>query len=169
MSLDANLSKRIYEGAKSREEFWEFLSLYGGYGFVFYFFGVLAATWGNWNLPLRFLLGAIVTAGILLAIRLIIRRPRPGYRKNDYNPWLERTSFPSGHASMMFFFAVNISLSLLALQVYWFTLISSAVLILLAVLISVSRVAMGVHYLTDISAGAALGSGIAILSFILTL
>lgn len=168
MGLDANLSKRIYLTSKSHEDFWEFLSLYAGYGFVFYFLGVVLATWGNWGLALRFIVGILLTAAVVLVLRAIIRRPRPLYRQNDYDPWLERTSFPSGHASMVFFCAVSISLSLLALQVYWFTLISSVVLIVLAALISLSRVAIGVHYLTDIFAGAALGSGIAVLSFILT-
>jgi undecaprenyl-diphosphatase len=94
-------------------------------------------------------IGILITAGIVLAIKFIVRRKRPEgtwgsiYRNTDPH------SFPSGHAAR----AVMLAVLALALGPAWM----AALLVLWAPLVCLARVAMGLHYLSDVVAGIGFG------------
>jgi undecaprenyl-diphosphatase len=95
-------------------------------------------------------------AGVVLAIKFLVRRKRPEgewggiYRNTDPH------SFPSGHAARAFLIAVVAS----ALAPPWWLIL---LLWVWAPLVSLARVAMGVHYLSDVIAGAVVGAVIALI------
>jgi undecaprenyl-diphosphatase len=97
------------------------------------------------------LIGILVTALAVFAIKLTVRRSRPAgewgmiYRRTDPH------SFPSGHATR----AAMLALMAVVLGPPWFGL----ALLIWAPLVMLARVAMGVHYLSDVLAGALLGLG----------
>ncbi len=105
------------------------------------------SAWKQWEVVEFF--GMLGLAGVVLAIKFLIRRERPQgewggiYRNTDPH------SFPSGHAARAFLIAVVGT----ALAPPWL----AAVLWVWAPLVALARVAMGVHYLSDIVAGAVLG------------
>ena len=107
-----------------------------------------SSNWKHWEVVEFF--GMLGLAGVVLAIKFLVRRERPQgewggiYRNTDPH------SFPSGHAARAFLIAVVGS----ALAPPWL----AAVLWVWAPLVSLARVAMGVHYLSDIVAGGILGS-----------
>jgi membrane-associated phospholipid phosphatase len=104
--------------------------------------------WKQWEVVEFF--GILGLAGVVLAIKFLVRRKRPEgewgsiYRNTDPH------SFPSGHAARAFLIAVVAS----ALAPLWLV----ALLWVWAPLVSLARVAMGVHYLSDVIAGAFLGA-----------
>lgn len=106
------------------------------------------STWKQWEVVEFF--GVLGLAGVVLAIKILIRRERPQgewggiYRNTDPH------SFPSGHAARSFLIAVVGT----ALAPPWL----AAVLWVWAPLVALARVAMGVHYLSDVVAGGILGS-----------
>jgi membrane-associated phospholipid phosphatase len=95
------------------------------------------------------ILAIILLAGIVMGIKLFVRRRRPPgewgavYRNTDPH------SFPSGHAAracMLALFAVQLGPVWLAiLMVAW------------ALMVSLSRIITGMHYFSDILAGILLG------------
>jgi membrane-associated phospholipid phosphatase len=91
----------------------------------------------------------LLTAGVVLVIKLIFRRKRPEgdwgtiYRKTDPH------SFPSGHAAR----AVLLATLAVGMGPAWLGI----VLVIWAPFVILARVAMGVHYLSDVLAGALLG------------
>jgi undecaprenyl-diphosphatase len=94
-------------------------------------------------------IGILVTAVLVLTIKLTVRRRRPEgewgefYRKSDPH------SFPSGHAVR----AVMLAVVVIGLGPGWLGL----VLAVWAPLVALARAAMGVHYLSDVLAGMVLG------------
>jgi membrane-associated phospholipid phosphatase len=105
------------------------------------------SAWKQWEVVEFF--GILGLAGVVLAIKFLVRRERPQgewggiYRNTDPH------SFPSGHAARALLIAVIGS----ALGPIWL----GAVLWIWAPLVALARVAMGVHYLSDVVAGAILG------------
>lgn len=103
--------------------------------------------WREWEVVEFF--GIAGLAGVVLAIKFLVRRERPQgewggiYRNTDPH------SFPSGHAARAFLIAVLAS----ALGPMWLGIF----LWIWAPLVALARVAMGVHYLSDVVAGAVLG------------
>lgn len=103
--------------------------------------------WKQWEVVEFF--GILGLAGVVLAIKFLVRRERPQgewggiYRNTDPH------SFPSGHAARAFLIAV-VATALAPPGL-------AAVLWVWAPLVSLARVAMGVHYLSDVAAGAVLG------------
>ncbi len=91
----------------------------------------------------------VITAVLVLAIKFTVKRRRPEgewgniYRKTDPH------SFPSGHATRAFLFAM------LAIWVGppWFAIL----MVVWAPLVGLARIAMGVHYVSDVVAGLFLG------------
>ena len=110
--------------------------------------------WKQWEVVEFF--GIAGLAGVVLAIKFLVRRERPQgewggiYRNTDPH------SFPSGHAARAFLIAVLGAV----LGPFWLLVI---LLWIWAPLVSLARVAMGVHYLSDIAAGAILGIIVALI------
>ncbi len=108
---------------------------------------ISTSAWKQWEIVEFF--GILGLAGVVLAIKFLVRRERPVgewggiYRNTDPN------SFPSGHAARAFLIAVVAA----PLAPTWLIFI----LWIWAPLVSLARVAMGVHYLSDVVAGAILG------------
>jgi len=92
-----------------------------------------------------------VEVTIQLAVKAVIRRPRP-FRHSDAVHARVRPpddfSFPSGHAAGAFVMATFVTAVYPGVAVPCY---------LLAALVAVSRVANGVHYPSDVIAGATLG------------
>jgi undecaprenyl-diphosphatase len=107
-----------------------------------------SSTWKQWAVVEFF--GILGLAGVVLAIKFLVRRERPEgewggiYRNTDPH------SFPSGHAARAFLIAAVAA----PLAPAWLVV----VLWIWAPLVSLARVAMGVHYLSDVVAGAILGA-----------
>lgn len=103
--------------------------------------------WKQWEVVEFF--GILGLAGVVLAIKFLVRRERPQgewggiYRNTDPH------SFPSGHAARAFLIAV-VATALAPPGL-------ATTLWVWAPLVSLARVAMGVHYLSDIIAGGILG------------
>lgn len=118
---------------------------------IFWFFSNPA--WKQWAVVVFF--GIAGLAGVVLAIKFLVRRERPAgewggiYRNTDPH------SFPSGHAARAFLIAAIASV----LAPPWL----AAVLWVWAPLVSLARVAMGVHYVSDVVAGAVLGVIVALI------
>ena len=118
---------------------------------IFWFFSNSA--WKQWEVVEFF--GILGLAGVVLAIKFLVRRERPQgewggiYRNTDPH------SFPSGHAARSFLIAVIAS----ALGPSWL----SAILWIWAPLVALARVAMGVHYVSDVVVGAILGVTVALI------
>ncbi|MCE9645848.1 MAG: phosphatase PAP2 family protein [Chloroflexi bacterium] len=106
-----------------------------------------STAWKQWEVVEFF--GIAGLAGVVLAIKFLVRRERPQgewggiYRNTDPH------SFPSGHAARSFLIAIIAS----AFGPAWL----AALLWVWAPLVALARVAMGVHYLSDVVAGAVLG------------
>ena len=109
--------------------------------------------WKKWEVVEFF--GILGLAGVVLAIKFLVRRERPQgewggiYRNTDPH------SFPSGHAARSFLIAVVAS----AFGPMWLIV----VLWVWAPLVALARVSMGVHYLSDVIVGAILGIIVALI------
>ncbi len=101
------------------------------------------------SLALRVGVSVLLLAAVVLAVKFLVRRPRPAgewgaiYRNTDPH------SFPSGHAARA---------GLLVCLVWlwgpvWLALFFTS----WAPLMSLARVGLGVHYISDVAAGLALG------------
>ena len=130
-----------------------------------WFWGIgLGIAWlvGDWDLKIwsLHLVGAIIlTAIIVMFIKLIVRRQRPVgewgaiYRNTDPH------SFPSGHSAR----AVLLAVLVLGMGPTWLAII----LIFWAPLVALARVSMGVHYFSDVIAGGFLGLMMSVLWLLL--
>jgi len=104
--------------------------------------------------------GIAITALVVFAIKLTVRRKRPEgelgkiYRRTDPH------SFPSGHAAR----AAMLAVVAIGLGPAWL----GGLLAFWAIAVVLARVMMGVHYLSDVLAGALLGILIGYLVFLLT-
>ena len=109
--------------------------------------------WKQWEVVQFF--GILGLAGVVVAIKFLVRRERPQgewggiYRNTDPH------SFPSGHAARAFLIPIIAS----AFGPVWLAVI----LWIWAPLVALARVVMGVHYLSDVVAGAILGVIIALI------
>ena len=94
-------------------------------------------------------IGILFTALSVLALKFLIKRPRPEgewgqiYRSSDPH------SFPSGHAAR----AIMLTTIMLLSGFIW---IGGGMLVW-ALLVDLSRIGLGVHYLSDILVGTAIG------------
>lgn len=108
--------------------------------------------WGDNDWKARSLIlvvGVVVTAVLVMAMKFTIRRKRPEgewgriYRATDPH------SFPSGHAAR----AALLAVLACSFGVPWFGL----TLVIWAPLVSLARVAMGLHYISDVIVGIIIG------------
>lgn len=130
-----------------------------------WFWGIgLGIVWllGDWDKKIwstHLIAAIILTAILVMVIKLIVRRQRPVgewgaiYRNTDPH------SFPSGHAAR----AILLAVMVIGLGPTWLAIL----LILWAPLVALARVSMGVHYLSDVFAGGVLGLLIGVLWLIL--
>jgi undecaprenyl-diphosphatase len=104
----------------------------------------------EWKTLVLWLAGGIaVTALIVFAIKLSVRRQRPAGEWGEIYRRTDPHSFPSGHAARALMLAV-LGLGLGPAWLGW-------LLLLWAPLVMLARVAMGVHYLSDVLAGGLIG------------
>ena len=108
-----------------------------------------------------FISAAVARFGITEIIRFLYHRPRPFliHQVNEVlssNEW----SFPSGHSA--FFFAM-------AVAIYFYNKKWGIAFFVAAILMNISRVIAGIHYPSDILGGMIVGSGAAILIYVLIL
>lgn len=99
-----------------------------------------------------------ISALLVRTIKNIIKRKRPYDSLKDIRALkvgVDTFSFPSGHTTTAFTFAVSISLMLL-------NPMTTVFLVTLAFLIAFSRLYLGVHYPSDILVGMILGSSISL-------
>lgn len=108
----------------------------------------------------RLALAEGAAVGAVIALKHVVRRPRP------YEAWPEIAarrpvprfdsySFPSGHAAGAFALATSLSLS----YPEWYVIAPAATW---AASVALARSWLGVHYPSDVLAGALLGSGVAV-------
>ena len=104
----------------------------------------------DWNPQILLLiLGILFTAVSVLAMKFLIKRPRPEgewgqiYRSSDPH------SFPSGHAAR----AIMLTTIILLSGYVWL----GAAMLIWALLVDISRIGLGVHYISDILAGTVIG------------
>jgi len=112
------------------------------------------SSWRQWEVVEFF--GIAGLAGVVFAIKALVRRERP---RGDWGAIYRSTdphSFPSGHAARAFLIAVIASALAPSASLVFF-------LWVWAPLVALARVAMGVHYVSDVAAGTIVGILIALL------
>ena len=122
---------------------------------VVYF--VRPAGWGP--IALRFAIAIVVTAAVVLGLKLLVRRRRPEGSWGAIYRITDPHSFPSGHAAR--------AVLLATMSVAWGPTWLAAVLLVWAPLVVLARVSMGVHFLVDVIAGAVLGLAAGLLALAL--
>ncbi len=114
----------------------------------------------RWRPQIQILIvGIFITAISVLALKFLIKRPRPEgewgqiYRNSDPH------SFPSGHAAR----ATMLTVIMLLSGYGWIGL----GMVLWTLLVDISRVGLGVHYLSDILVGTLIGAILGSLVFLI--
>lgn len=169
-SLDRRLLCAVYEQEGGSFEAWMRGAHLSAYPI---FLGAPVAAWGHvWlqdgSREDAYLLtvSEIGAAAGFVAVKMLVRRPRPyealpeiqsrARRYGRDRAVRDRYSFPSGHAALSFALATSWSLS----HPEWYV---AGPAFAWAGSVAVSRVWLGIHYPSDALAGAALGSGMAVL------
>lgn len=100
-----------------------------------------------------------ITTGTTLALKNMIKRPRPYERYSDIYPdhLEDGRSFPSGHTSVAFGVATSLSIN----HKQWYVVVPAYTW---ATAVGYSRLYLGQHHPTDIVGGAIVGAGSALLS-----
>lgn len=109
-------------------------------------------------------LSEIVSTGITLGIKQLLKRGRPfetldSIYENRYNSPTDKYAFPSGHTTIAFSIATTLTLR------YSDKPIIIAVSYLYAAIVGYGRIYLGVHYPLDVLGGMLVGSGTAALVY----
>ena len=122
------------------------------------------AVGGDLDAPLRLAVAEAGAVGLTVALKNLIRRPRPYAaidgivardRRHQGDDVFDPYSFPSGHTSTAFVLATSLSLS----YPEWYVIAPAAAW---AATMGVARVWLGVHYPSDVLVGAGVGVGAAV-------
>ena len=118
---------------------------------IFYFVFVKNKTWFS----IRVFTIAISSLLLMILLKQLFQRKRP------LSPLLKAArglSFPSGHAIMaVTFYGLLIYIIQHTIQVEWFALLLTVLLIVLIIWIGYSRIYLRVHYASDVTAGFIIG------------
>ncbi len=133
---------------------WRISTIIAHSGDSWYCLGVLFLIWlfakNEWRaITAAMGLGTFILAFIVLLIKFSIRRKRPVGEWGEIYRSTDPHSFPSGHATRVFFLA-SMAWSIAPL---WFAIF----LTIWAPLVAISRIQTGLHYLSDVIAGILLG------------
>ena len=93
----------------------------------------------------------LVAAFLVVIIKEIVARPRPGYALPISMIPFSKYSFPSGHTTMAFLVAILLSRYYPKYNYLFYSI---------AILVGLSRIYLGLHYLSDVIGGLILGIGI---------
>ncbi len=150
--LDLKISDRIRMDT-ARAKLWKAVTFLAHSGDSWFWVAGLILVWffsrSFHGISAFLILAIVLLAGIVMVIKLFVRRRRPPgewgavYRNTDPH------SFPSGHAAR----ACMLALFAVQLGPVWLAIIVVA----WALLVSLSRVITGMHYFSDILAGIFLG------------
>ncbi|NND65051.1 MAG: phosphatase PAP2 family protein [Gammaproteobacteria bacterium] len=143
--------------------FFAFISWLGNGKFWYVMMPMLIAIYGQEAIKPVLHMGITALVGIAVYLflknRLVRERPFASMQSISKGaPPIDQYSFPSGHMLHAVSFSM-ITLSYYPILFWW--------LVPFTALIALSRVILGLHYPTDVLAGAALGAGLASVSFYL--
>ena len=127
-------------------------------GFLYLAVGVVLGVLGQWTLFTVLALAFCIERVLYFFLKNRLRRNRPPQAIPGFKSVIEPSdqfSFPSGHTSAAFLFAIIIGATVPILLPF---------LLAWAVTVGLARVILGVHFPTDTLAGAIHGAGIAWLS-----
>jgi membrane-associated phospholipid phosphatase len=112
-----------------------------------------------------YLIGAAITMVLNIALKIIIKQPRPKHDKPDFNFVIENSEserkrydkygMPSGHAQIMCYTLVFVAYALWGRRYYWLIM---ATLSLLTINTLMKRVLDNNHSVSQIAAGSMVGS-----------
>lgn len=111
---------------------------------------------GRWALVVPAI--GLVGWGLGALCKEVVQRARPQDAVVAYGSW----SYPSGHANNAALGAVLLVALLATVRTAWVRWGATALVVVLALLTAADRIVLGVHYVTDVSAGALLGTGMAL-------
>jgi undecaprenyl-diphosphatase len=96
-------------------------------------------------------IGLVILAAVVLAMKFLVRRPRPEGQLGQIYRVTDPHSFPSGHAARAMAIAI-IALGSVPPDAF-------VVILIWAILVGYSRVALKLHYFSDVLAGWVIGIG----------
>ena len=150
---DYNLTKQLRLN-KSSKFLWWITTVIAHSGDSWYCLSVLLLVWlfvnNGWrSISAAMGLGTFVLAIVVLMIKFLIKRKRPEGDWGDIYRSTDPHSFPSGHATRVFFLATLAW----GLAPVWLAVI----LTIWAPLVALSRILTSLHYVSDVLAGIILG------------
>ena len=150
---DSYLTNRIRLKPSSKL-IWRLSTIIAHSGDSWYCLSVLLVVWlfakNEWrSIAASMGLSTFILAFVVLILKFSIRRKRPEGEWGEIYRSTDPHSFPSGHATRVFFLT-SMAWSIAPL---WFAIL----LTIWAPLVALSRIQTGLHYLSDVVAGAILG------------
>ena len=133
---------------------WRFSTIIAHSGDSWYCLSVLLLIWlfakNEWrSIAASLGLSTFILAFVVLILKFSIRRKRPEGEWGEIYRSTDPHSFPSGHATRVFF----LTSMAWGIAPLWFAIL----LTIWAPLVALSRIQTGLHYLSDVVAGAILG------------
>ncbi|MHB8135874.1 MAG: phosphatase PAP2 family protein [Anaerolineaceae bacterium] len=163
LTLDYKVTQNI-KNKKIPKWLWNLSTFFAHSGDSWYCLGVLLIIWlstkGEWH-QISAALGSatFLLAIVVIAIKFSVKRRRPEGDWGEIYRSTDPHSFPSGHATRVFFLA-SMAWGIAPL---WFAIALS----IWAPFVSISRVMTGVHYVSDVVAGIIIGWGLGKLALLI--